>query len=267
MHQVLMGSQSIEMPDEAAADRPEYGRIEFDALPNTRDLGGMVGADGRRIRTGMLLRSGLLGLASDADLRRLRDSYDLRLVVDLRNATELSEVPDPMDAFPGAVYVHANILRNEADGITQEAAARVAAAQRRARAANDPVVFMVDLYPHMLLEDAGIEGYRAFFRALLECEEGAALWHCYVGRDRCGIASVLVESALGVSWSDIENDYLATNLFAPRELTVDGPASLRSLGAAMSAVQREFGGLDGYIREGLGVSTGDVEELRARYLA
>lgn len=271
MREMELGSLSVELPDEpAGADavaRPDFGHIDFTGLPNTRDLGGLPAADGRRVRPGLLLRSGNLGFGSEGDLARLRDEYGLKLVVDLRNEVEISEVPDPMDAFPGARYVNACILRSENMGITQEASARVRAAQQRAREANDPVVFMEELYPDMLLEEAGIEGYGTFLHALAACGEGAALWHCYVGRDRCGLASVLLESALGVPRAAIENDYLATNLFAPRELTVDGPASLRSLGAALAAVEREFGSVAGYIRDALGVSDDEVAALRERYLA
>ena len=39
---------AYETPDAAAmpAGRRDYGRIPFDGLPNTRDLGGLTGADG-----------------------------------------------------------------------------------------------------------------------------------------------------------------------------------------------------------------------------
>ncbi|MBE6469047.1 MAG: tyrosine-protein phosphatase [Coriobacteriaceae bacterium] len=267
MREQEIGSTRVELPDDPGpAGREGYGIIDFDGLPNTRDLGGLIGADGRRVKRGLLLRSGALGFGSSADLRRLRDEYRLGLVVDLRNDNELEEVPDPMEFFPGARYVHANILREQTAGITQEQAARVRAAQQRAREANDPVVFMELLYPHLLLDEAGVAGYRDLFRALLELEDGSALWHCYVGRDRCGMGSVLIEVALGVARPDIENDYLATNLYAPRQLTVDGPASLRSLGAAWNAVDREFGGMDGYLTGALGLDGADIARLRERYL-
>ena len=268
MNEQNYGSLRVELPERPGpAGREDYGHITFDGLPNTRDLGGLVGDAGRRIKPCLLLRSGLLGFGSDADLARLRDEYHLQLVVDLRNDTETVEVPDPMEDFPGATYVHASILHEESMGITQEAEARVKMAQRRAREANDPVMFMELLYPHMLLDDAGIKGYRKFFRALLDCREGAALWHCYVGRDRCGMATALLEAVLGVSEADMEADYLATNLYAPRELTVDGPASLRSFRAAVAAVDEAFGGLTGYVTEGLGITGDEIEGLRERYLA
>ena len=248
--------------------REAYGWIGFAGLPNTRDLGELIGADGRRVKPGLLLRSGALGFARGNDLDRLREDYDLQLVVDLRNGDELSELPDPMDAFPGARFVHAEILASEALGITQESSAREEAERLRRELADvsDPVESMVILYPHMLLDEQGRRGYRDFFRAVLTCEQGAALWHCYVGRDRCGMASALMETALGVDRAEIERDYLATNVYAPRELTEGGAASLRSLHAAFGAVEREYGSVLDYIINALGITKDELATLRNRYL-
>lgn len=104
---------AYETPDAAAmpAGRRDYGRIPFDGLPNTRDLGGLTGADGRTVRRGSLLRSGALIFGTDDDIARLRDDYRVRLVVDLRNNEELAELPDPMEQLPDAAFVHASILR------------------------------------------------------------------------------------------------------------------------------------------------------------
>ena len=173
-----------------------------------------------------------------------------------------------MDAFPGARFVHANILASEALGITQEQSAReeVERLRRELARASDPVESMVILYPHMLLDEQGRCGYRDFFQAILACDEGAALWHCYVGRDRCGMASALMETALGVDRAEIERDYLATNVYAPRELTENGAASLRSLRAAFDAAEREYDSVLGYIVEALGITEDELATLRNRYL-
>lgn len=267
MRETMVGSLKIELPDEPCADgRKDYGLIDFEKLPNARDLGGMVGLDGRRIKPGLLLRSGTLGMGSAADIARLREEYNLQLIIDLRNDDELCEIPDPLDDFPGTRYVQANILRDSAAGISQDAVARVLYAQQRAREANDPVLFMEMLYPHLLLDQAGIDGYQGFFYSLLACDEGTALWHCHVGRDRCGMASMLLEAVLGVSRKDMENDYLASNLYTPQELVVEGPASLRSFNAALDAIEQSFGSVLGYVVDELEVTESDIEELRDRYL-
>ena len=253
------------------AGHETFGWIDFGHLPNTRDLGGLVGADGRTVKRGLLLRSGALGFGSDADLNRLRDEYHLNLVVDLRNVEELIEIPDPMDAFPGARYVHADILARSVEGITQEKATREKVMRERRefeRAMRDDAGDGMEvMYRYLLLSESGMLGYGKLFREILELEDGAALWHCSVGRDRCGIASVLVETALGVSWEDIESDYLATNIFATDEQSFSYPAVLRALHAARDGAAERYGSLMGYIHEALGVTPAEVEELRARYLA
>ena len=68
-------------------------RIPFHKLDNTRDLGGMPAADGRRICSGRLFRSGQLYDADEFDRQKLEEMLDL--VVDLRTEKERSEKPDP----------------------------------------------------------------------------------------------------------------------------------------------------------------------------
>ncbi|MNT04558.1 hypothetical protein D3C72_1391410 [compost metagenome] len=46
-------------------------RLPLEKVHNARDLGGLTGIDGRRLRTGKLFRSGNPGRASAADLDRL----------------------------------------------------------------------------------------------------------------------------------------------------------------------------------------------------
>lgn len=261
----------VEVPPARGPEgRETYGWIDFGHLPNTRDLGGLRGLGGRAVRPGLLLRSGALGLGSDGDLGRLRDEYRLHLVVDLRNTEELIEVPDPMDAFPGAVYVHADILAKSADGITQERAARERVARQRRefeRTMRDEATDSMDvMYRYLLFSETGVIGYRSLLKSLVACEDGAALWHCSVGRDRCGLASALVETVLGVAWEDIESDYLATNVFATDQQSFSYPAVLHALLAARDEAERRYGGLMGYITEDLGITDDEVAVLRERYL-
>lgn len=255
----------VDLPAEAPAGRPGYGRIDFERLPNTRDLGGMIGADGRRVKRGHLLRSGTLGFGTDADIARLRDEFDLRLVVDFRNLIELSELPDPMGELPCATFLHAEIFSERAAGVTQEQEKTEFEHRLEAMAQGDPIEFMTLLYPHMLIDETGIEGYRSFVRAALDLEDGAALWHCYVGRDRCGMGSILIETMLGVRRDDILDDYLATNLYAPIELTLDSPAS-RCYFEAVERALEPCGGFMGYLTGTLGVTEDEIAAFRERHL-
>ena len=68
-------------------------KIPFENLNNVRDLGGMVTEDGRHVKEGMLLRSGRLFEASDADKKRLAEMVDL--ILDFRSNDEVDKTPDP----------------------------------------------------------------------------------------------------------------------------------------------------------------------------
>ena len=245
--------------------RPNHGRIDFEGLPNTRDLGGLPAADGRRVRRGLLLRSGTLYFATAADRRRLMGDYRLRAVVDLRGSDELAEYPDGMELMPAVRYVHADALKGTVAGISQNAEARARLEAARVDD-DDPARFMEMVYPHILLGESGIAAYRALLRCVLETTDGSVLWHCHFGRDRCGMGSMLVEAALGVPTEAVEEDYLATNRFNPDPADERTDANPRFMRAAVAAVTREFGGVMGYVRDALGVTDADVAELRGRYL-
>ena len=49
--------------------------VVFDNIVNARDLGGLIGAGGKRIRPHRLLRTAHLHDATDADIARLQKEY------------------------------------------------------------------------------------------------------------------------------------------------------------------------------------------------
>lgn len=270
-----VGTVEGRMPQSAAPDalrHPNNGGIACEGLRNVRDLGGMPAADGRRIAPRRLIRSDTLARATDADLALLRDAYDLRLDIDLRSDLECSELPDPVDALPRTRYVHLPVFQDLAAGVTRTAVDMEALRAKLSRGEIEPAELMIGLYPHIVLDDMGIAAYAAFFQELLAADEGAVLWHCTAGKDRCGMASVFVEVALGVPWSLIEEDYVATNRFYGIDVTACAPELVlegvdpRFLAAAAGAINDAYGSVEGYLAEALGVDTAMRDELRARYL-
>ena len=65
---------------------------ELVGAPNARDLGGLVGADGRRVRAGQLLRTPALGRLTDEDLPVLA-KLGPACVLDLRDPSEIDGRP------------------------------------------------------------------------------------------------------------------------------------------------------------------------------
>ena len=251
--------------------RDTYGAIAFEGLRNTRDLGGLPAGE-RHILPRLLLRSGMLAPATDADLTRLGEVYDVRLVIDLRTDVEADRWPDPIEALPNASLVRLPVFQMP-DTHDEKVLSKLAELSRDLSAGTEDISsFFLGLYPHIVLGADGIAAYRGLFQALLSLDEGAALWHCSAGKDRCGMASVLVETALGVPWHLVEKDYLATNTLLEARSDAKSPfdvggVDMRYLRAALDAIEEAYGSLEGYLTEALGLDGEARAELRARFTA
>ncbi|MEC4177032.1 tyrosine-protein phosphatase [Adlercreutzia sp. R7] len=271
---------------EAIPGFPEFGHIPFEGLHNTRDLGGLPAADGRRIKPALLLRSGALHKATEEDLARLLADYHLEGVVDFRTELERDKEPDPRELMEGVVFYDLPALAGETMGITHGAGLAKDMKALEAVSAQ-PHEMVKKMYPRILLGDAGRVAYRSLLNVLLESDGGAVLWHCSEGKDRAGLGAVVVERALGVPEPDVRADYLATNLFARTraEGILDALAAklpaLRGLDAdidsffyayadyydaAMDAVGDAFGTFDAYLAEALDFGPEKQAALRAKYL-
>lgn len=277
----------VELPAQDVPGFPEFGHVPLERLHNTRDLGGMPVADGRRIKPALLLRSGCLRKASEQDLVTLLDDYHLEGVVDLRTKLERDKEPDPKERMEGVAFYDFPALGGEAVGITH--GSNVMEDLKAFASYNaEPHEMVIKLYPQILMGDAGREAYGSFLDVLLEGNGGAYLWHCTEGKDRAGMASVIVERALGVPEEYVKADYLATNLFVrTRTETLldqvrDKLHLLKGLDAdidslfyafsdyydsGMAAVAKEYGSFDAYLEKALDFGPEKQQALREKYLA
>lgn len=258
--------------------------LKFDRLPNLRDLGGMPAINGKRIREGKLVRSGHLAELSEGDRQKLREMT--ALIVDLRTDEERSEKPDA--AIPGVESVHIPIFDRQVAGITRERSADREAFAAFLSAQEAAERYMNEIYRAFVFNDYSLAQYETFIRLLLERRDGAVLWHCTAGKDRAGVASVILEELLGVPREAIREDYLRTNrclegevekltaLLAQQsgEAVPAAKASVRALLLAKEeyldtfyrAVEERFGSFDTYLKDGLYLSQDDIGRVRENYL-
>ncbi|MCI9129832.1 MAG: tyrosine-protein phosphatase [Eggerthellaceae bacterium] len=263
----------------------DFGHIPLKGAHNTRDLGGLPAADGRNVAACRLIRSGDLHHCTQDDLADLTERHQMKRVVDFRTSVERKEAPDPTAKLPEVTFADLPVFSESAMGITHDHDAMKDLSALRESGAS---VFDIikGLYSKCLLDEEGITAYRKFLSILLEADEGATLWHCTEGKDRAGLAAVLVEHALGVSEEHIVRDYLATNLFVRNwaekamdalgrhglldhvDADIDAVfyANLDYYDTAKAAVQKEYGSFDEYLSKALHFGQPEQEELRHRYL-
>ncbi len=276
---------TVQLPEVDVPGFIEYGRIVLDKLPNTRDLGGMPAADGRTIAPHRLIRSSALHKLTEADAERLLEWHGLMRVVDLRSELERQASPDDTKLLREVVFYDLPVITAEEVGIS-----RSGDLGKDFKAFLDynaaPADMMKRMYGRALLGDDGMRAYGEFLDLLLQSEQGATLWHCTEGKDRAGLAAVLVEHILGVPDEYVVADYLATNLFVRtmaegmldtlgrhgilRDLATDVDvlfyANTDFLEHGLSLVRDAYGSLDGYIERALDFGPDKQRRLREMYL-
>ncbi|MBM0237430.1 tyrosine-protein phosphatase [Micromonospora sp. ATA32] len=258
---------------------------ELVGAPNARDLGGLVGLDGRRVRAGRLIRTPALGRLADEDLPVL-GKLQPACLVDLRDASEMVVAPpdrlvgeprvvhlpvhDP--AHPVFTYVSAMLLGHDLDAYAELAEQGTPAA-------------MEAIYRWFVTGESARAGFGAAVRLAAGAENLPLLFHCTAGKDRTGWLTVVLLTALGVDRAVIRADYLRNNELTEslREVMVTAmnrrqpdldPATVRPvlevrpeyLDAAYDEVGRVHGSFGAYLRDGLGVTDETLAALRDNLL-
>jgi protein-tyrosine phosphatase len=222
--------------------------------------------DGRRVRANRLFRSANPGMASAADIERLR-ALKLDVVIDFRTPEEKSAQES---GFTNAFnWVALPVL--EGSMAMNELVPRLQGATRQ-----EMDEFVLQLY-----RDFPIKHRAAFGQFMKEAEAGRTLmYHCSTGKDRAGFATFLLLSALDVAPDTILANYLESNHWN-RRLIHGLLARLEPLGispevvmpllevragylqASLQAIEQEWGSTARFLGEALAV---DVQRLQAHYL-
>jgi protein-tyrosine phosphatase len=230
---------------------------------NFRDLGGYPAKDGRIVRWRQIFRSNHLGHVTEADIAVLR-SLGVKSAFDFRGVDERTE------AMCAVAEITVHSLPIE-PSVTAELRSRLASGAPVSPA--DAVEVMRDSYRNYVRQNTWC--YRDLFRHMLE-DSAPLVIHCTAGKDRTGFACALILHALGAPADVIAEDYLLTNSFYRRPTTVsDLPDDLRQvlgsvessfLAAAFDTISADYGGLENYFSEGLGLGAPERARLEALYL-
>lgn len=262
--------------------------ISLKSIENARELGGYMTADGRTIKNGVLLRTANLHGISDEDIRILTDTYRIQHIIDFRMGMELSGAEDP--PINGAQYHHLDVIDLSAMDIENGAAPDMTKLDvlQIIEFSLQSGMMNENMYIGFLASDLGKKAYSEFFNILLSADpDRAVLWHCTSGKDRTGLAAMLLLSALGADEETIIADYLLTNdYYAPRiagmkqllrskgcddayidrAILVFDAVNERYMRNAIAYLKKEYGSVGGYIRDGLNISQNEIEELKEKYL-
>ena len=197
----------------AAPAHPVPGtQLDFAGGTNFRELGGYEADEGKHIKWGQIWRGiPTCKLTGEADRAKL-DALGLRLILDLRSSGEVQKEPDYVP--DGARLVQICGLCAEDGHEISFAPDDIAALMKGYEESADGSTFVQAMYERMLF---GNKAFKELFRAL-EAGETPILFHCSAGKDRTGVATMLILLALGASDETICADYERTNLCRKAEI-------------------------------------------------
>jgi protein-tyrosine phosphatase len=235
-------------------------RLDWPDCRNTRDLGGLP-LGGGLTRTGVFVRSDNLRSLNAAGQEAMV-AYGVTDVIDLRSESEVASSPSPyatMEPFAGKAptYTHLPLVDD--------------ATMRKLAEASD----MYDRYLMML--EHRPDAFRGIFTALARAE-GAAVFHCFAGKDRTGMVAAMSLALAGVETASIASDYAETDLqmaaryeewlaaAAPEhleEMREDLRCPPERIVGVLEHLDKRWGGVEGYL-EAAGMAAADVSTLRSK---
>ena len=253
--------------------------LPTDGIHNFRDFGGWEIAGTGRVKSGLLWRSGQHVGASDADLQAI-DALGIRTVIDLRGASERER--NPCRRAPGW---DGKVIAFEGETSSSPPHMDVAPDTTTAEFARER---MIGVYTRMPRNPAMTEMFSRYFGALAD-REGASLVHCFAGKDRTGVAAMLVLHVLGADRDQQMAEFLRTNDAPTLEVLASQsvPGIEERLGRKLDeeairallevqedylatfwrVVEQDHGSLDRYLEDALGVDEVLKDRLRARFVA
>jgi protein-tyrosine phosphatase len=241
--------------------------VALQGATNFRDLGGYTGAQGHLVRWGRLFRSEHLANLTPQDVQHL-DTLGIQRAFDFRgeqeSALQAYDWP-PIQRHPLPIEPTV-VQRLQAQSLSDTTLT-----------ADDAVQAMQDTYRDFVRQNS--PRFAELFDHLLN-DDSPLVFHCTAGKDRTGLAAVLILFALGVSMATIQDDYLLTNQHYKRAvkhtaasptlphevLNVVWQVQPAFLEAALATIQDDHGGLAPYISQKMGLTPSALNQLRARYL-
>jgi protein-tyrosine phosphatase len=254
-------------------------QVAVAGAPNFRDLGGYKTHDGREVQWGKIYRSSKLDKLDADDVSFVR-RLSLTTVYDFRTPEKWTEAPSNLPKG-GRINIKQRPIASGEIGKSEVVDALTAGTASQSDAAD----YMRNVYVDI------VKNHRATLSELLRDaanpEATPLLFHCTAGKDRTGIGAALILLALGVPRETVVQDYLLSNRYnhhgIERRVTLvklvsllraDDDATRALMGvdqtyieAAFAHMEDEFGSIDGYMTNALGVDKALRSSLRANLLS
>jgi protein-tyrosine phosphatase len=220
--------------------------------------------------------------ATDQDLATLV-ALGVHTIFDLRTVAERQRRPDRLPT--GSRHVALDLLTDSGEADPAAVFELLADPPRASIELADGAMerFYVATYHDVVRLPSARAGYARLYRSIAAPTARPALMHCMTGKDRTGWAAAALLLFLGVGPDAVMRDYLISDVevrrayqpmcddFVARGGSRDVIEPMMGckpsfLDAAIDAMLADYGSIDRYFAEGLGLEEEVLEALRDRFL-
>ena len=220
------------------------------------------------MKRGLLFRSDILYNLNPKEKALLRDN-NIKMVIDLRNKDEVEHLKDTNIKVIN--YINNPMLPESKEG--------EGSPLKTVTIKHMTLPDMDNAYRELVSRDRK-QAWSNIFNILLNNQSGAILFHCSAGKDRTGVVSAVILTALGIDKETIYQDYLLTNekpLYykklalemdpESREIFLDYfQAKKEYLDAAFDEINKIYGSFDKFLLECCSIDQNKINVLKDKYL-
>lgn len=241
--------------------------VNIAGIQNFRDMGGIPATRKKSVRWGKIYRSAEFDELSLSAYRELRN-IGVKTIIDFRDSLEFAPTSDELKAR-GFNLVHIPMGVINTKDIIEEL--------RKGSIDNDSINSLLLRMNRELVTYYRGE-YRQMFSVLLEEKNYPVVIHCTSGKGRTALASALILAALGVSDDQIMEDYRLSNRYfnipgfssyaynlpsrSQEAITTLFSARESFLNAARKQIEKNYGDLSSYFKQGLNLTQEDINFLK-----
>ena len=246
-------------------------------IQNFRDLGGLETNDGRKVKKGIFFRGAGLGYFKKEELEEF-EKLGIKTIMDLRSRMESEMLPDP-DIKGAELIEHSGLEVKGSEDIdwSPEGMRKIGGE------AMEQLERIRWYYRHIAFDN---EAYKIMMKQI---EEGNVplYFHCATGKDRTGVAALVILKALGVREDEIKKDYLLSNLYRQKILekalkkvesiavnnpeineliTLQDGVEEKTIDIVMASILEKYGSYEAYLEAEYGLDESKRQLLRNKYL-
>lgn len=252
-------------------------RVDFKKAVNFRDIGGIKTMDGKTVRWGKVFRSDNLSKIKSREFDKFND-LNIKTVYDLRTDHEIEGKEDHLPA--GVRYVHAPTVADNEGQIAQLRAKVIGGEINEEEARAQTLSFYKETVT------VNLATLKPTLLQIVNSDE-PVLYHCSAGKDRTGIVSALILSVLRVDRETIVKEYLLSNYYrraktekllrkAKMAKVIKPKMDLKAIEVFMTVdesyiravfdvIDKEYGGIDKFIQNQLGIDDAMRERIVKRF--